>query len=130
MVERRKARVPRHGTQGRLASAPARSVIACPPDAAASGRLSALRPPLIGVAEIGKDPGATRRGNEIVRLFRWVELLRDPTPCGIRDRWVSRRARPNRKKYGKRETGDAFWRNEPNEEKRSDYRMLGSDCWP
>src|SRR5882672_3870702 len=59
MVERRKARVPRHGTQGRLASAPARSVIACPPDAAASGRLSALRPPLIRVEEIGKDPGAT-----------------------------------------------------------------------
>jgi hypothetical protein len=29
-----------------------------PPDAAASGRLSALRPPLIGVEEIGKDPGA------------------------------------------------------------------------
>jgi hypothetical protein len=34
------------------------------PDAAASGRLSALRPPLIGVEEIGKDPGAMRRGNE------------------------------------------------------------------
>src|SRR5467141_1267288 len=61
MVERRKARVPdRKGTQGRLASAPARSVIACPPDADASGRLSALRPPLIGVEDIGQGPGANR----------------------------------------------------------------------
>ena len=37
MVERRKARVPRHGTQGCLASAPARSVIAGLPGAAAPG---------------------------------------------------------------------------------------------
>ena len=35
-----------------------------PPDAAASGRLSALRPPLIGVEEIRKPRAQMRRGNE------------------------------------------------------------------
>jgi hypothetical protein len=67
MVERRKARVPRHGTQGRLASAPTCRVMARPPDAAASGRLSALRPPLIGWTMF-QDPGAhAPREREVLR---------------------------------------------------------------
>ena len=77
MVERRKARVPRHGTQGRLASAPARSVIAGPPDAAASGRLSALRPPLVLGVEKLQTPGANApREREVLRETGLFDIVR------------------------------------------------------
>ena len=75
MVERRKARVPplRDAGAPRKRPGPPRDISAfmrvlChaagPPDAAASGRLSALRPPLIGVDKVS-NPGAMRRGNEM-----------------------------------------------------------------
>ena len=73
MVERRKARVPplRDAGAPRKRPGPPRDISAftrvlChaagPPDAAASGRLSALRPPLVGV-ERYKPRAPARRGN-------------------------------------------------------------------
>ena len=86
MVERRKARVPplRNAGAPRKRPGPPRDISAftrvlCdaagPPGAAAPGRLSALRPPLIGVEDIGQDPGANaprERGG--VTGAPWVEL--------------------------------------------------------
>src|SRR5215475_3950289 len=66
-VERREASVLRHWTQGASqAPGPPRHVRA-PTDAAASVRLSALRPPLGGGCRF-QDPGAMRRGNEMCRV--------------------------------------------------------------
>src|SRR5882757_5589425 len=70
MVERRKARVPplRDAGAPRKRPGPLRDISAFtrvlyhaagPPDAAASGRLSALRPPLIGWTKF-QDPGRKR----------------------------------------------------------------------
>jgi hypothetical protein len=62
-VERRKARVPRYGTQG-ASQAPGRAASWCvQPGAAAPGRLSALRPPL-GVGLNFKTRTQSRRGND------------------------------------------------------------------
>ena len=76
-VERREARVSplRDAGAPRKRPGPLRHVSAftrvlCdaagPPGAAAPGRLSALRPPLIGVEEIDKDPGANAPRERIV----------------------------------------------------------------
>src|ERR1700716_787211 len=77
-VERRKARVPplRDAGAPRKRPGPPRDISATrvlcdaagPPDAAASGRLSALRPPLIGWETLAKTRAPTRRGNEIARV--------------------------------------------------------------
>src|SRR5499426_270041 len=61
-VERRKARVLRYWTQG-ASQAPGRATsLRVQPDAAASGRLSALRPPL-GGGDLFTTRAPSRRGN-------------------------------------------------------------------